>query len=81
MGVFQLTLDLIKDFSERLVEIMMTSDYYFSVTIHTGTNGDLEQIKGAYRGQETKVEDMGILREFSSVLEVNGKGLVGVSIL
>lgn len=51
----------------------------FSWLIHTGTKGDLEQIYGLYRVQEAKVKDMGIQVEFSSVLQLKGKCLVGLN--
>lgn len=60
VGGLLFAVDLIQDIVEKLLEIMMSSDYYFSLLIHTGTKRGLQQIQGVYRAQEAKVKDMGI---------------------
>lgn len=81
MRVLHHTVDLIQHLLESLMGSVMPSDYYFSATIHSNPKGDVEQRKSDCRCQETKVKDKGTQGAFSSVLQVNRKGLVGVNIL
>lgn len=66
---------------ESLMVLMVPSGYYFSATIHSNPNGDVVQSKSDCRCQETKVKDVGTQGVFSSVLQVDRKGLVRVNIL
>lgn len=47
MGGLLFAVDLIQEVVEKLLGIMMPSDYYFSLVMHIGTKGDLEQIRGS----------------------------------